>query len=109
MDRLDGKVALVTGGGSGIGRATALAFARAGATVVIAGRRVEPGEGVVRAIEEIGGDGRFVKADVSHAGDVEALVARTLDVYGRLDYVSNNAGIEGASASIVDQTENEES
>jgi len=105
MDRLDGKVALVTGGGSGIGRATALAFARAGATVIIAGRRVEPGEEVVRAIEEIGGDGRFVKTDVSRAGDVETLVARTLDVYGRLDYASNNAGIEGASASIVDQTE----
>ncbi len=105
MDKLDGKVAIITGGSSGIGRATALAFARAGARVVIAGRRREEGEGTVRAVAEAGGDALFVQTDASRAGDVEALVARTLDAYGRLDCACHSAGTGEPEALLVDQVE----
>ena len=88
----DGKVALVTGGSSGIGKATALAFARAGANVVIASRRVTEGEQTVHEICERGGDAIFVKTDVSKASEVEALMNQTIEFYGRLDYACNNAG-----------------
>lgn len=88
----DGKVALVTGGSSGIGKATALAFAHAGANVVIAGRRVAEGEQTVHEICERGGDAIFIKTDVSRATEVEALVDKTVEIYGRLDYACNNAG-----------------
>lgn len=102
---MGGKVALVTGGGSGIGRAAALVFARAGARVVVAGRRRELLEETTHLIAEIVGDARAVPADVSKAADVEALVAATVSAYGRLDYACNSAGVESASATIVDQTE----
>jgi len=105
MGELDGKVAVVTGGGSGIGRATALAFARAGARVAIAGRRVEPGEDVAREIKGIGGEALFVAMDVSRAREVAALVDATVRAFGRLDYACNSAGVEGTSASVVEQTE----
>jgi len=88
----DGKVALVTGGSSGIGKATALAFARAGANVVIASRRVTEGEQTVHEICERGGDAIFVKTDVSKASEVEGLMDQTIEFYGRLDYACNNAG-----------------
>src|SRR4028118_695834 len=88
----EGKVALVTGGSSGIGKATALAFARAGANVVIASRRVTEGEQTVHEICERGGDAIFVKTDVSKASEVEGLMNRTIEFYGRLDYACNNAG-----------------
>ena len=88
----DGKVALVTGGSSGIGKATALAFARAGANVVIASRRVTEGEQTVHEICERGGDAIFVKTDVSKASEVEGLMNQTIEFYGRLDYACNNAG-----------------
>jgi NAD(P)-dependent dehydrogenase (short-subunit alcohol dehydrogenase family) len=88
----DGKVALVTGGSSGIGKATALAFARAGANVVIASRRVTEGEQTVHEICERGGEAIFVKTDVSKASEVEGLMNRTIEFYGRLDYACNNAG-----------------
>jgi len=105
MGELDGKVAVVTGGGSGIGRAAALAFARAGARVVIAGRRVEPGENVVHEIEGSGGKALFVPTDVSRAREVAALIDAAVQAFGRLDYACNSAGVEGTSASLVEQTE----
>jgi NAD(P)-dependent dehydrogenase (short-subunit alcohol dehydrogenase family) len=93
--RVNGKIALVTGGGSGIGRATALVFAREGAKVVIADVVVSGGEETVRLIKAAGGEAVFIKADVSKAADVEALIKKTVDTYGRLDCAFNNAGIEG--------------
>lgn len=104
-DLVAGKVALVTGGGSGIGRASALTFAREGAKVVVADVAVEGGEETVRLIQQRGGEAVFVKADVSRAAEVEALVARAVQTYGRLDCAHNNAGIEGAAATTVDYTE----
>ena len=88
---LSGKVALVTGGGSGIGRATGLTFAREGAKVVIADVAVEGGEESVRMIEDVGGEAIFVRADVSKAADVEVLVKKAVEAYGRLDCAHNNA------------------
>jgi NAD(P)-dependent dehydrogenase (short-subunit alcohol dehydrogenase family) len=94
--RLDGKVALVTGGSSGIGQATAQIFAREGAKVVVADVLVAGGEETVRLIKAAGGDAIFVKTDVSRPAEVEAMVKRAVDIYGRLDCAFNNAGIEGA-------------
>lgn len=91
MGAFDGKAALITGGSSGIGRATALAFAREGAKIVIAARGAERGLAVVREIEAAGGDARFVACDVSKANDVARLVDATVDAYGRLDCAFNNA------------------
>lgn len=91
----DGEVALVTGGSSGIGRATALAFAAEGARVVVASRRSEESTETVSLIRAAGGDAIFVKADVSKTAEVEALVARTVEHYGALNFAFNNAGIEG--------------
>lgn len=88
----DGKVALVTGGSSGIGKATALAFARAGANVVIATRRVTEGEQTAHEICERGGDAIFVKTDISKASEVEGLMNQTIKFYGHLDYACNSAG-----------------
>jgi NAD(P)-dependent dehydrogenase (short-subunit alcohol dehydrogenase family) len=95
MSTFKDKVALVTGGTSGIGRATAIAFAEAGAKVVIAGRRDAEGQEVVALIKKRGGDALFVKTDVSHEESVAALVEKTISTYGRLDAAFNNAGIEG--------------
>ena len=92
---LEDKVTLITGGGSGIGRATALAFAQAGAKVVISGRREREGYETLGLIKQAGGQGAFIKADVSKEADVQGLVQHTLSAYGRLDAAFNNAGIEG--------------
>jgi NAD(P)-dependent dehydrogenase (short-subunit alcohol dehydrogenase family) len=105
MASLTGKVAIVTGGSSGIGRATAIAFAREGAKVAIASRREEEGEETVRLVKEAGSDGFFVKTDVAKAADVSAMVEKTVQQYGSLDYAFNNAGIEEAPTSLVEQTE----
>lgn len=88
----ENKVALITGGTSGIGRATALAFAREGARVVIAGRGVERGEAVLAELEDLGAEARFVATDVSSAEQVERLVEETVGSFGRLDAAVNNAG-----------------
>jgi len=92
--KLNGKVAVVTGGTSGIGKATALAFARAGAKVVLTGRREKEGAQVVDEIRKLGGDAAFVRADVAKDADVKAMVDFTVEKYGRLDVAFNNAGVE---------------
>jgi NAD(P)-dependent dehydrogenase (short-subunit alcohol dehydrogenase family) len=103
---LHGKVALVTGGSSGIGRAAAMAFADAGASVVIAARGRERGESVEREIAGRGGRALFCAADVSSREDVEALVSETVARFGRLDYGMNNAAaIEEPFAATADLTE----
>jgi NAD(P)-dependent dehydrogenase (short-subunit alcohol dehydrogenase family) len=102
---LEGRVALVTGAGSGIGRASALAFAREGARVVVSDVSEERGAATVREVESGGGEALFVRADVSRAGEVAALVGRTLEEFGRLDCAHNNAGIEGAWSTTADYEE----
>lgn len=91
----ENKVVLVTGGSTGIGRASALAFANAGAKVVISGRREKEGFETVALIKTSGGQGTFIRADMTRESEVELLVAQTISTYGRLDAAFNNAGIEG--------------
>jgi NAD(P)-dependent dehydrogenase (short-subunit alcohol dehydrogenase family) len=93
--KFKGEVALVTGGSSGIGRATALAFARDGAKVVVASRRTDQSEETVRLIKAGGGEALFVRTDMKKPAEIAALVARTVEHFGQLDYAFNNAGIEG--------------
>ena len=102
---LQGKVGLVTGGTSGIGRDTAVLFAKAGAKVVVAGRREKEGNETIELIRAAGGDGLFVKTDVSKASEVEALVKKAVEKFGRLDVAFNNAGIEGVWTSIINESE----
>ena len=103
---LDSKVSLVTGGGSGIGRASCLAFSREGAKVVVVDMSVEGGEESVSLIKEDGGDAIFVRTDVSKAVEVEAMVKAAAEAYGRLDYAFNNAGVvQTVNTSIVDCSE----
>ena len=105
MGELQGKVAIVTGGTSGIGRDTALLFAKHGAKVVVSGRREKEGNECVAAIKAAGGEGLFVKADVAKAADVQAMVQKTVEKFGRLDVAFNNAGIEGTWVPIAEQAE----
>lgn len=100
--QFEGKVALVTGAASGIGRASALAFAREGANTVVADVLVEGGEETVRIIKEAGGEALFVRTDVSKAAEVEALMQKIVGTCGRLDYAHNNAGIAGEDAPTAD-------
>jgi NAD(P)-dependent dehydrogenase (short-subunit alcohol dehydrogenase family) len=102
---LKDKVALVTGGAAGIGRATAQIFAREGAKVVVADILVEEGRETARLIKDAGGEAMFVKCDVSKSAEVKALVEQTVEAYRRLDCAFNNAGIEGAVSSTADCTE----
>jgi len=95
MKRFEGKVVLITGGSVGIGRATALAFAREGAKVVVAARRELEGIAVVKEIQATGGLAGFVRADVALESDVAAMIAYAVETFGRLDVVFNNAGVEG--------------
>ena len=100
--KLENKVAIVTGAASGIGRATALLFAGEGAKLVAADWDKEQGERVAEDILERGGDAIFVKTDVSSPEDVKHLVAKAVGVYGHLDVIFNNAGIEGEQAQTAD-------
>lgn len=102
---LENKVALVTGGSSGIGRATALAFASKGAKVVIGSPQVKEGEETVQLIQEAGSEGLFVKTDVTQAAEVENLVTQTVAMYGCLDYAFNNAGTEGVMGRAIEHRE----
>jgi NAD(P)-dependent dehydrogenase (short-subunit alcohol dehydrogenase family) len=105
VGELAGKVALVTGAGSGIGRASALAFARAGARVAVSDVDVARGEDTVNAIQADGGEAMFCRADVAVSGDVVALLRNTVEAFGGLDCAHNNAGIEGPRAALHDYTE----
>jgi NAD(P)-dependent dehydrogenase (short-subunit alcohol dehydrogenase family) len=100
-----GKVAVVSGAGSGIGRASALAFAREGAQVIVADVSVQGGEETVRLVKAANGEALFVKCDGSQSTDVRALMEATIKAYGRLDYACNNAGIGGASATTGNYAE----
>ena len=104
MGRLDGKVAIVTGGASGIGRATVLLFAREGAKVLVADWDEERGAEVVEEAAKEGGEARFVKVDVSNGEDVRAMVSAAVESFGRLDVLFNNAGVEGEQAPTADCT-----
>jgi len=105
MGKLDGKVVLITGAGSGIGRATAVLFASEGARVAVADCVAEGGQETVNMIKEAGGDAIFIQGDVSRAADAERMVKATVDAYGRLDILDNNAGIQGPFYPIADLPE----
>ena len=93
---LEGKVALITGGGRGIGRQTALLFAREGARVVVADLSADGAKETVGLIEKAGGQTTSVIADVAKPDDITAMMDRTIEIYGRLDCAFNNAGVNGA-------------
>ena len=97
-------VVLITGALTGIGRATAIAFAREGARVVISGRRDEVGQKLVAELREIGVEGEYWRADVRHEDDVRDLVNKTVTRFGRLDVAVNNAGTEGKTGPVTEQT-----
>ena len=105
MQNLKNKVALVTGGSSGIGRASAIALAKTGAKVVIADIDTSGGEKTIQEIKELCGEAKFVKANVSKALDVERLIQQIVKTYGRLDCAHNNVGIEGEIAKTADCSE----
>jgi NAD(P)-dependent dehydrogenase (short-subunit alcohol dehydrogenase family) len=100
-----GKVAFVTGGGNGIGRATALAFAREGASVIVADVSEQGVRETARLIEEAGGRAFAVRCDVSQANDVKAALDTVMEIFGRLDYAFNNAGVEQPIMALADLTE----
>ena len=105
--KLNGKITLVTGGSSGIGAATALAFAREGAKVVVASRSEVKGNKIVHHIQETGGEAIFIKTDISKASEVEALIDKTESVYGHLDCAFNNAGSSIPMRPLTDVNEEE--
>ena len=102
---LKGKIALVTGGGSGIGRATSLRLAKEGAKVMIADYVPEGAERTVKMIKDAGGEANCMAADVSVTKEVETMVNKTVETYGRIDCAFNNAGIEGVFDSTIECTE----
>lgn len=106
-DLLKNKVTIVTGGGSGIGRASAILFAKEGAKVVVANRSVEKGEDTVNIIKEMGGEAHFVMTDVGKKDDIINLITKTVEIFGRLDCAFNCAGIDGVKKNIIDIEEEE--
>ena len=104
---LDGKVSLITGAGSGIGRATSMIFAREGARLVLADVVEAGGHETLRMVNELGADAVFLKTDVAKAHDVDAVVAKAVATYGRLDCAFNNAGIGGAGRLTHEYSEDE--
>ena len=105
MNTFAGKVALVTGGSSGIGRATAIKFGERGAKVVVAARREKEGKETAEMIKKAGGEAMFVQTDVRIASQVENMVQQTVKKYGRLDIAFNNAGVGGIMARLIRMTE----
>jgi len=105
MNTFAGKIALITGGSSGIGRATAIKFGERGARVVVAARREKEGEETVEMIKKAGGEAMFVQTDVRIASQVENMVQQTVKKYGRLDIAFNNAGVGGIMARLIRMTE----
>ena len=101
---MSSPVVLITGGLSGIGRATAVAFAKKGAKVVVAGRRDDAGEALVKELRSLGSEAEFINADVRKEGEVRALIDKTVTRFGRLDVAVNGAGTEGQVGPITDQT-----
>src|ERR1700730_4668310 len=101
---MNNQVVLITGALSGIGRATAIAFAKKGATVVASGRRDEAGKALVEELRSFGSEAEFITADVRKEEEVRALIDRTIEQFGRLDVAVNNAATEGPVGRITDQT-----
>ena len=101
---MDTPVVLITGALTGIGRATALAFAQEGARIVISGRRDEPGQALATELRALGAEAEYVRADVRHEDDVRALVDNTIELFGRLDVAVNNAGTEGQPGPLTEQS-----
>ena len=105
MSQFVGKVALITGGNAGIGRAAAIEFAKQGAKVVVSGRREKEGHDVITEIKALGGEAIFVKTDVSKESDVKVMIEQTLATFARLDFAFNNAGVEQMVTPLPEQTE----
>lgn len=106
-DRLQAKVALVTGGGTGIGRSIAVIFAREGARVMVSGRTLNTLMDTVDQIKKEGGEAAYVQGDVSQAKDAQRMIRETIDRFGRIDVLVNNAGVRGSIRTILDLTEEE--
>src|ERR1700687_5384730 len=104
MSDLSGKTALITGALTGIGRATALAFAQEGSRVVVSGRRDDAGQALIAELRTLGAEAEFVRADVRHEDDVRNLVDKAVERFGHLDVAVNNAGTEGQPGPLTEQS-----